>query len=81
MAPLPDRLRSHVLVRRLPWVPALVALAVAVVVPLTIDTNAKYFLYSRMALIAIIVVSVTILTGWAGQLSLAQFALGRAWAR
>ena len=40
-----------------------------------IDTNAKYFLYSRMALIAIVVVSVTILTGWAGQLSLAQFAL------
>ena len=33
VAPLPDRLRSHVLVRRLPWVPALLALAVAVVVP------------------------------------------------
>ncbi len=47
----------------------------AVVVPLMIDTNARYFLYSRMALIAIVVVSVTILTGWAGQLSLAQFAL------
>ncbi len=75
VAPLPDRLRSHVLVRRLPWAVALVALAVAVVVPLAIDTNAKYFLYSRMALIAIVVVSVTILTGWAGQLSLAQFAL------
>ena len=47
----------------------------AVVVPLAIDTNAKYFLYSRMSIIAIVVVSVTILTGWAGQLSLAQFAL------
>ena len=75
MAPLPDRLRSHLLVRRMPWVPALLALEVAVVVPLMIDTNARYFLYSRMALIAIVVVSVTILTGWAGQLSLAQFAL------
>ena len=75
VAPLPDRLRSHVLVRRLPWAPALIALVVAVVVPLAIDTNARYFLYSRMALIAIVVVSVTILTGWAGQLSLAQFAL------
>ena len=75
VAPLPDRLRSHFVVRRLPWVPALIALSLAVVVPLAIDTNAKYFLYSRMALIAIIVVSVTILTGWAGQLSLAQFAL------
>ncbi len=75
VAPLPDRLRSHLLVRRMPWVPALLALAVAVVVPLMIDTNARYFLYSRMALIAIVVVSVTILTGWAGQLSLAQFAL------
>ena len=75
VAPLPDRLRSHLLVRRMPWVPALLALGLAVVVPLMIDTNARYFLYSRMALIAIIVVSVTILTGWAGQLSLAQFAL------
>ena len=75
VAPLPDRLRSHFVVRRMAWVPALVALTLAVVVPLSIDTNAKYFLYSRMALIAIIVVSVTILTGWAGQLSLAQFAL------
>ena len=75
VAPLPDRLRSHVLVRRLPWVPALVAIVVAVVVPLAIDTNGKYFLYSRMSIIAIVVVSVTILTGWAGQLSLAQFAL------
>ena len=75
VAPLPDRLRSNLLVRRMPWVPALLALAVAVVFPLMIDTNARYFLYSRMALIAIIVVSVTILTGWAGQLSLAQFAL------
>ncbi len=75
VAPLPDRLRSHFFVRRMAWIPALVALTLAVVVPLAIDTNAKYFLYSRMALIAIIVVSVTILTGWAGQLSLAQFAL------
>ena len=75
VAPLPDRLRSHLLVRRMPWVPALLALVVAVVIPLMIDTNARYFLYSRMALIAIVVVSVTILTGWAGQLSLAQFAL------
>ena len=75
VAPLPDRLRSHVLVRRLPWVPAVIALVLAVVVPLAIDTNAKYFLYSRMSIIAIVVVSVTILTGWAGQLSLAQFAL------
>ncbi len=75
VAPLPDRLRSHLLVRRLPWVPAVIAIVIAVVVPLVIDTNGKYFLYSRMAIIAIVVVSVTILTGWAGQLSLAQFAL------
>jgi ABC-type branched-subunit amino acid transport system ATPase component/ABC-type branched-subunit amino acid transport system permease subunit len=75
VAPLPDRLRSHLIVRRLPWIPALIALGVAVVIPILIDANAKYFLYTRMALIAIVVISVTILTGWAGQLSLAQFAL------
>ena len=46
-----------------PGCPALLALATAIVVPLVIDSNAKYFLYSRMALIAIVVVSVTILTG------------------
>src|SRR5436305_135305 len=68
-------LSSHVLVRRLPWAAGLLALVAAVVIPIAINTNARYFLYSRMALIAIVVVSVTILTGWAGQLSLAQFAL------
>jgi ABC-type branched-subunit amino acid transport system ATPase component/ABC-type branched-subunit amino acid transport system permease subunit len=75
VAPLPDRLRSRFLLRRLSWGPALVGLVVAVAVPLAIDTNARYFLFSRMALIAVVVISVTILTGWAGQLSLAQFAL------
>ena len=47
------------------------------VVPLLIDSNAKYFVYSRMALIAIVVMSVTILTGWAGQLSLASETAGQ----
>ncbi len=73
--PLPDRLRSRALVRRLAWGPIVIGLVLAVAVPLAIDTNARYFLYTRMVLIAIIVVSVTVLTGWGGQLSLAQFAL------
>jgi branched-chain amino acid transport system permease protein len=50
------------------------ALVVAVAIPAVLD-NSRAFLASRILVFAIIAVSLTILTGWAGQLSLGHFAL------
>jgi ABC-type branched-subunit amino acid transport system ATPase component/ABC-type branched-subunit amino acid transport system permease subunit len=55
-----------------------VALGAAVVaglaLPLVASTSSQTFLFSRMLIFALAALSVTVLTGWAGQLSLGQFA-------
>ncbi len=71
---LSEQMRRHRIVRGLSGGTALAALAAGIAVPLALNTSADYFTYTRTALIAIVVVSMTILTGWGGQLSLAQFA-------
>lgn len=65
--------------RRLPEVRAarvvgLVALVVVVLVLPTMLASPKIVLLSYMAIYAIIAVSLVVLTGWAGQISLGQFA-------
>ena len=42
--------------------------------PFVITLASSQFLYSRMLLFALVALSLTVLTGWAGQLSLGQFA-------
>jgi ABC-type branched-subunit amino acid transport system permease subunit len=64
-----DRLR-----RRVGLSGAGVALAVAAIAPLFV-TEGRAFLYGRIELFAVVALSLTILTGWAGQLSLGHFAL------
>ena len=49
------------------------AAALALVLPAFLD-NSRTFLFSRIFVFAVIAVSLTILTGWAGQLSLGHFA-------
>jgi ABC-type branched-subunit amino acid transport system permease subunit len=48
--------------------------AVVLLLPIVLD-NSRAFLVSRIFVFAVIAVSLTILTGWAGQLSLGHFAL------
>ncbi|MCU1463688.1 MAG: inner-rane translocator [Acidimicrobiales bacterium] len=72
--PLPERVRSLPWARRLPTAAALLGFAVAAVLPLFITRASQLFLVSRVSLFAIVALSVTVLTGWAGQLSLGQFA-------
>ena len=48
--------------------------ALVLLMPLVLD-NSRTFLVSRIFVFAMIAVSMTILTGWSGQLSLGQFAL------
>ena len=72
--PIPAALEQSVIVRRLPQIGTALALLAAVLLPVLVNTASRQFLYSRMLLFAAVAVSLTILTGWAGQLSLGQFA-------
>src|SRR5204862_2230444 len=69
-----ERLREIWWVRRLPLFVGAVGLAAAIALPLLITESAKNLLYAEVLLFATCAVSVTVLTGWAGQLSLGQMA-------
>jgi ABC-type branched-subunit amino acid transport system ATPase component/ABC-type branched-subunit amino acid transport system permease subunit len=72
--PIPERLREIVWVRRMPHMIGAVALVVAIVLPLIFSESADHQTYASIAAFAICAISVTVLTGWAGQLSLGQMA-------
>jgi ABC-type branched-subunit amino acid transport system ATPase component/ABC-type branched-subunit amino acid transport system permease subunit len=72
--PVPERLREIWWVRRMPQLLAAVALLVAVVLPLVVTQSSRHLTYATVLAFAICVVSVTVLTGWGGQLSLGQMA-------
>ena len=50
------------------------AVAAGALVPLVASASSQTFLFSRLLIFALVALSVTVLTGWAGQLSLGQFA-------
>ncbi len=64
-----DRLRSRVGTSGVA-----IALAVVVVLPLVVSVG-RSFLLSQVCIYAMIALSLTVLTGWAGQVSLGQFGL------
>src|SRR6266566_3455734 len=72
--PVPERLREVPWVRYLTVITTALGLAVAIALPFLFPGASKLFLLTRMLLFAMVGLSVTILTGWAGQLSLGQFA-------
>jgi ABC-type branched-subunit amino acid transport system ATPase component/ABC-type branched-subunit amino acid transport system permease subunit len=72
--PLPDRVRNHPSVRRLRRTFLATAMVVAVLAPLVYSTSSDLYLLSRVPVFAIIGISIVVLTGWAGQLSLGQMA-------
>jgi len=71
---VPERLREVWWVRRMPNITAAVALVVALAAPFLLTQSSHQQAYSLILSTAIIAVSVTVLTGWAGQLSLGQAA-------
>jgi ABC-type branched-subunit amino acid transport system ATPase component/ABC-type branched-subunit amino acid transport system permease subunit len=71
---VPERLRELWWVRRMPNLAAGIALVVAIIVPFVITQSSHQQAYALILATAIIAVSVTVLTGWAGQLSLGQAA-------
>ncbi|MEY2451971.1 MAG: hypothetical protein QOD92_1545 [Acidimicrobiaceae bacterium] len=74
VAAIPERLRGVWWVRRLGLLSGGIALAVAVALPLVVTSASRTYLLSRVLIFAIVGLSVTVLSGWAGQLSLGQFA-------
>ncbi len=72
--PLPQEITQHPRWQMLVSVMAAVGVTAAVVAPMMLKSAPTFFL-SAVFLIASVVISLTVLTGWAGQLSLGQWAL------
>jgi ABC-type branched-subunit amino acid transport system ATPase component/ABC-type branched-subunit amino acid transport system permease subunit len=69
---VPARLREHPRVRRIRFAALTGGAAAAVALPLVLTSSSDLFLLARIPVYAIIGISVVVLTGWSGQLSLAQ---------
>jgi ABC-type branched-subunit amino acid transport system ATPase component/ABC-type branched-subunit amino acid transport system permease subunit len=74
VAAIPERLRNIWWVKRLPQFVAGIALLVAVVAPFIVDKSEKHQTWTVVIAFALCAVSVVVLTGWGGQLSLGQMA-------
>jgi len=72
--PVPQRLREIWWARNIERITLGVLAVAAVIVPLVVTLPSRQLLYTIILAYAICAVSVTILTGWAGQLSLGQMA-------
>ena len=72
--PIPERLREIWWVRHMGRILAGFGLFVAIILPLLVTQSAHQLTYSVILAFAICAVSVTVLTGWGGQLSLGQMA-------
>jgi ABC-type branched-subunit amino acid transport system ATPase component/ABC-type branched-subunit amino acid transport system permease subunit len=72
--PVPERLREIWWVRRMPQLLAGAALLGAIVLPIVVSQSFHQQTYSMVLAFALCAVSVTVLTGWGGQLSLGQMA-------
>jgi ABC-type branched-subunit amino acid transport system permease subunit/ABC-type branched-subunit amino acid transport system ATPase component len=70
--PVPAALRGHLLTR--PQLPLVASVAVAVVLPFVFSGSDQVFLLSRVLIYALAAISVTVIVGWAGQLTLGHFA-------
>jgi ABC-type branched-subunit amino acid transport system ATPase component/branched-subunit amino acid ABC-type transport system permease component len=70
--PLSARIRALAPVRRAKTGGAIAAVVVAVALPVVFSSSSELFLLARVPIFAIIGISMVVLTGWAGQLSLAQ---------
>ncbi len=72
--PMPAHLREILWVRHLDRIALLVMLAIGVLVPILITVPSRHVLYASILASTICAMSLTLLTGWAGQLSLGQTA-------
>ena len=72
--PIPDRLQRNRWIARLPGLGMLLFLVPALVVPQVVTKSSELLIWTELLIVAMVAVSLSLLTGWAGQLSLGQFA-------
>ena len=72
MRPVPDVLRNRWWVRHAGRILFVVSVGVGFMVPLIVTTPSRSFLYTSVLCYALAALSITVLTGWSGQLSLGQ---------
>ena len=72
--PIPERLRSLWYVRHLPLIGFTVLFGFFAILPLFLHQQSQQFLWTEIVIYALVALSITPLAGWAGQLSLGQFA-------
>jgi ABC-type branched-subunit amino acid transport system permease subunit/ABC-type branched-subunit amino acid transport system ATPase component len=72
--PIPERLRGLWYVRRLPLIGFAVLFGFFALLPLFLSQRSQEFLWTEIVIYALVAMSITPLAGWAGQLSLGQFA-------
>lgn len=71
---IPSQLQHIWVVRHLPHIGFVLIFGILALVPVVAEANSTMFLWTRVVSFAICALSLTMLTGWGGQLSLAQFA-------
>ena len=74
LRPIPQRLRSIWWVRNLNGIGFFFLFGALALVPIFVTSSAPILTWSNIVLFAMVALSLTVLTGWAGQLSLGQFA-------
>ena len=72
--PIPERLRQIWWVRNLNGFGFALLFGTLAIIPLLVTTSAGILVWTNILLFAMVALSLTVLTGWAGQLSLGQFA-------
>ena len=72
--PIPERLREVWWVRQIDRIGLALLLVGAVILPLVVTQPSRHLLYTTILAFALCALSLTVLTGWAGQLSLGQMA-------
>ncbi len=74
LRPIPERLRSIWWVRNLNGIGFFFLFGALALVPIFVTKSSPILTWSNILLFAMVALSLTVLTGWAGQLSLGQFA-------
>jgi ABC-type branched-subunit amino acid transport system permease subunit/ABC-type branched-subunit amino acid transport system ATPase component len=72
--PVPSRLKESRIIRVMPTFGFLVLFALLAAVPFVLDKPSSFVTWTEILIITMIVLSLSLLTGWAGQLSLGHFA-------